>query len=424
MCLYLRPIAQPGKGFSKPGCITQLTFMDLSISGVVSDSLSGKLIVVGVTGSIAAVRTVDMIRELIRRGAEVHCVLSPAACQILHPNALEYASGHPVITEITGRVEHVDFCGTGGRSDLLLISPATANTIGKMALGIDDTPVTTFATTAIGSGKPVMIVPAMHEAMYRHPAVVKNLETLRAFGAAVVDPRIEEGKAKIADPQRIVLEVERMLGPGNMSAKKILITSGSNAETIDPIRILTNRASGKTGVEIGLEAYRRGAAVAIVHRSRLGLPFREIFVESAEEMLNAVMAELESGYHALISAAAIADYTLDPSQEKIKSGQDLILRLKPTKKIIKTVRSQYPDLKIVGFKAETFVGNEELIRRAVESMKSSELDLVVANDVGAGGMGHEENKVIIIDRQGQLTRAEGKKSLIAKKILDRLVDVL
>src|SRR5512136_338369 len=344
--------------------------MDSSLSGVVSDSLSGKLIIVGVTGSIAGVRTVDTIRDLIRRGAEVHCVMSHAACLILHPYALEYASGHPVITEITGRVEHVDFCGTDGRADLLLISPATANTISKMALGIDDTPVATFATTAIGSGKPVMVVPAMHEAMYRHPAVAKNLEHLQALGVAVVDPRIEEGKAKIADSQRIVLEVERMLGSGDLAAKKILITSGSNAEAIDPIRILTNRASGRTGVEIGLEAYRRGAEVAIIHRSRPSLPFREIYAESAEEMLNAVMAELESGYHALISAAAIADYTLDPSQEKIKSGQDLILRLKPTKKIIKAVRSLYPDLKIVGFKAETFVSDEELMRRAVESMKS------------------------------------------------------
>src|SRR5512136_1967612 len=195
--------------------------MDSSLSGVVSDSLSGKMIVVGVTGSIAAVRTVDMIRELIRGGAEIQCVMSPSSCQILHPYALEYASGHPVITEITGRVEHVDFCGTDGRADLLLISPATANTIGKIALGIDDTPVTTFATTAIGSGKPVMVVPAMHEAMYRHPAVIKNLETLRAFSVAVVDPRIEEGKAKIANSEQIVLEVERMLGPGDLTSKKI-----------------------------------------------------------------------------------------------------------------------------------------------------------------------------------------------------------
>jgi phosphopantothenoylcysteine decarboxylase/phosphopantothenate--cysteine ligase len=398
--------------------------MDSSISGTVSDSLAGKLIVVGITGSIAAVRTVDLVRELIRRGAEVHCIMSNAACQILHPYSLEYASSCPVITEITGRVEHVEFCGKGGIADLLLVAPATANTISKMATGIDDTPVTTFATTAIGSGKTVMVVPAMHEAMYRHPGVLKNLETLKSMGIAVVDPRIEEGKAKIANKERIVLEVERALGPKDLASKRILITSGSNAEKIDPIRILTNRASGRTGVEIGLEAYRRGGEITIVHRYRMGLPFREVYAESAQEMLDAVLSELESGYCALISAAAIADYTLDPMEEKIKSGQDLVLRLKPTKKMIKEVRSAYPDLKIVGFKAETNVSDDELVKRATESMKSADLDFVVANDVGSGGIGCEDNRVHIINRQGGSTLVQGKKSLIARKIVDSLVEVL
>ena len=398
--------------------------MDSSISGTVSDSLAGKLIVVGITGSIAAVRTVDLVRELIRRGAEVHCIMSNAACQILHPYSLEYASSCPVITEITGRVEHVEFCGKGGIADLLLVAPATANTIGKMAIGVDDTPVTTFATTAIGSGKTVMVVPAMHEAMYRHPGVLKNLETLKSMGIAVVDPRIEEGKAKIADKERIVLEVERALGPKDLASKRILITSGSNAEKIDPIRILTNRASGRTGVEIGLEAYRRGGEITIVHRYRMGLPFREVYAESAQEMLDAVLSELESGYCALISAAAIADYTLDPMEEKIKSGQDLVLRLKPTKKMIKEVRSTYPDLKIVGFKAETNVSDDELVKRATESMKSADLDFVVANDVGSGGIGCEDNRVHIINRHGGSTLVQGKKSLIARKIVDSLVEVL
>ena len=127
--------------------------MASDITGTVSDSLSGKTIAVAVTGSIAAVRVVDLIRDLIRRGAEVHCVMSPAAQQILHPYALQYASTHPVITEITGRVEHVQFCGTGGCADLLLVVPATANTIGKIACGIDDTPVTTFATTALAAAR-------------------------------------------------------------------------------------------------------------------------------------------------------------------------------------------------------------------------------------------------------------------------------
>jgi phosphopantothenoylcysteine decarboxylase/phosphopantothenate--cysteine ligase len=401
-----------------------MTTMPLDIFGTESETLSGKRIVIGVTGSIAAVRVVDLIRDLIRRGADVHAVMSDGAAQILHPYALEYASGHSVIREITGRVEHVEFCGVGGKADLLLVAPATANTIGKMALGIDDTPVTTFATTAIGSGKPVMVVPAMHEAMYRHPAVLRNLDALQEMGVAVIDPRMEEGKAKIASSALVVLEVERFLGPGDLSGKKILITSGSNAEAVDPIRILTNKASGKTGVALALEARRRGAEVTLVHRFLQDIPVRQIYAQSAEEMLDAVLAELESGCDALIGAAAVADYTLDANKEKIKSGKDLVLRLKPTKKIIKTVRSAYPDLKIVGFKAETNVTQEELLRRAGESLRGSDLDLVVANDVGIGGMGTEENRVVIIDKEGRSMIVEGKKSQIAKKIIDALLEVL
>ncbi len=398
--------------------------MPSDITGTVSDTLSGKKIAIAVTGSIAAVRTVDLIRDLIRRGAEVHAVMSPAALQILHPYALEYATVHPVITEITGTVEHVLFCGVGGIADLLLIAPATANTIGKMACGIDDTPVTTFATTALGSGKPVAVVPAMHEAMYRHPAVLRNLEALRSMGVRLIDPRIEEGKAKIADNARIVLEVEKLLGPGDLAGKRIVITSGSNAEAVDPIRILTNRASGKTGVALALEARRRGADVTLIHRFLQDIPVRQVYAESAEEMLNAVMAEIASGCDALIGAAAVADYTLDPASHKIKSGQDLMLHLLPTKKIIKTVRAAYPHLKIVGFKAETDLTDEELADRAEMSMQGAELDLVVANDVSKGGMGTEDNRVLILDRQGQRRESEGKKSLIAKSIIDALVEIL
>jgi phosphopantothenoylcysteine decarboxylase / phosphopantothenate---cysteine ligase len=398
--------------------------MPSDITGSISNTLAGKTIVVAVTGSIAAVRVVDLIRDLIRRGAAVHCVMSSAAEQIIHPYALEYASSNPVIREITGNVEHVHFCGVGGMADLLLVAPATANTIGKMACGIDDTPVTTFATTALGSGKSVAVVPAMHEAMYRHPAVLRNLESLRAMGVLLIDPRLEEGKAKIADNASIVWEVERLLGPGDLAGKRIVITSGSNAEAVDSIRILTNRASGKTGVALALEARRRGADVTLVHRFIQEIPVHQVYAESAIQMRDAVMAELEKGCHALISAAAVADYTMDRQEGKIKSGQELTIHLKPTPKIIKTVRDAYPDLKIVGFKAEIGVSDEELVCRAERSLEGASLDLVVANDVSKGGMGTDENRVIIIDRLGRRREAAGKKSRIAGAIIDSLVEVL
>lgn len=398
--------------------------MELSISGTISNTLAGKTIVMGVTGSIAAVRAVDLIRDLIRRGATVRCVMSNAARMILHPYALEYASGSPVITEITGRVEHVELCGLEGCADLLLIAPATANTIGKIANGIDDTPVTTFATTAIGSGKPVVVVPAMHQAMYNHPSVVENLKKLRSMGVVCIDPKMEESKAKIADNSVIISEIERILGPNDLRSKRVLITSGSTAESIDPIRIITNRASGKTGLEIAKEAYRRGADVTIIHRAKMGLPFREIYAESAQDMLDAVINELSNGYDALIGAAAVGDFTVDKEPRKIKSSEELILRLKPAPKILRAVRSRYPELKIVGFKAETFVKDEDLIRSARESMDASKLDLVVANDVGAGGMGTDENRVLILRRDGDYVEVAGRKNVIARRVIDELVRIL
>ncbi len=391
-----------------------------------SGSLDGRTIVLAVTGSIAAVRTVELARELIRRGADVHAVMSEAAGWIINPMALHYATGNEVITAITGKVEHVGFFGNRGRADLLLVAPATANTIGKIAAGIDDTPVTTFATTAIGAGRPVMVVPAMHEDMYRHPAVNGNLEKLRSWGICIVGPKVEEGIAKISDNADIVLEVERMIGSNSLRGKKILITSGSTAEAVDPIRILTNRASGKTGIELALEAYRRGADVTIFHRNRIEVDgIGEIFAESAEQMTAAVLEELQKGCDVLISAAAIGDYTLDAAGTKIKSGGAPVLSLRPTRKLIKEARDAYPGIRIVGFKAETGIGKEELFRRAMDTLKSSKLDMIIANDVSAGGMGTDENSVFVIrpDRK-EHANVTGPKSRIASTLMDEITLML
>ncbi len=398
----------------------------LWIEGHKSSSLIGKTIVLGVTGSIGAVRVVELARELIRNGAKVHAVMTDAARHILHPDALHYATGNSVITELRGRVEHVEFCGLKGRADILLIAPATANTIGKIASGIDDTTVTSFATTAIGSGIPLILVPAMHESMYKHPAVVENIIKLKTWGLFIVGPKLEEGIAKIASNEEILLEVERALGEKSLENKKVIITSGSTAEILDPIRILTNRASGKTGRELALEAYRRGADVTVVHRNRLNIPgIREILVESAAEMTDAVLSELKKGYDILISEAAIADYTAEPSTEKIKSGEELVLKLKPTRKLIKECRKRYSDLMIIGFKAETGVGREELLRRATVTLEGSKLDLIAANDVGKGGMGTEENELYLIGRKkGEPKHISGNKRKLAASIIEEIIELL
>ncbi|WP_204245435.1 bifunctional phosphopantothenoylcysteine decarboxylase/phosphopantothenate--cysteine ligase CoaBC [Methanosarcina horonobensis] len=402
------------------------THPTLWIQGHRSLSLAGKTVVLGVTGSIGAVRVVELARELIRNGAEVHAVMTEAAKHILHPDALHYATGNPVITELGGRVEHVEFCGFRGRADLLLIAPATANTIGKIACGIDDTTVTSFATTALGSDVPVMIVPAMHESMYRHPAVTENIAKLKSWGISIVGPRFEEGVAKIASNEEIVLEVERALGNRSLENRKVIITGGSTAESIDPIRILTNRASGKTGRELALEAYRRGADVTLVHRDRLGFAgIREVFAESAAEMTDAVLSELENGYEVLISSAAIADYTAEPSPEKIKSGGELVLKLKPTRKLIKECRERYPELVIIGFKAETGIGREELLERAATTLEGTKLDMIAANDVGKGGMGTEENELYLLGRgKSEPRHVSGNKRKLAASILEEVPKLL
>jgi phosphopantothenoylcysteine decarboxylase/phosphopantothenate--cysteine ligase len=271
-----------------------------------------------------------------------------------------------------------------------------------------------------------MVVPAMHESMYRHPAVTENITKLKSWGIIMAGPRFEEGVAKIASNEEIVLEVERALGDRSLDNRKIIITGGSTAESLDPIRILTNRASGKTGRELALEAYRKGADVTLVHRDRLGFAgIREIFAESAAEMTGSVLSELEKGYDALISSAAIADYTAEPSPEKIKSGGEFVLKLKPTRKLIKECREKHPELVIIGFKAETGTGREELLSRATATLEGSKLDMIAANDVGKGGMGTEENELYLIGR-GKLEpiHVSGNKRKLAASILEEVAGIL
>lgn len=388
-----------------------------------SISLQGKTIVLGITGSIAAVRCVELARELIRHGASVHAVMTEAARKIIHPEAMRYATGNRVITELTGDVEHVEFCGVMGRAALLLIAPCTANTIGKLAHGIDDTTVTTFATTAFGSSIPIMIVPAMHESMYDHPIVIENIGKLIELGVEFANPVMEEGAAKIVGNEEIVLRVERALGRKTMSGKRILITGGATAEAVDPIRLLTNRASGRTGIELALEAFRRGAEVTLVHRGCLGIQgICEFNVESAQDMTDTVFEELNEGYDLLISAAAISDFAVTASENKIKSDKEVTLTLKPVPKLIKEVRLKYPELKIIGFKAETGITENELIKRARDSMSSLNLSMVVANDVSSGGMGTEENDVYIIS--DGVRRISGTKHEIAIALMDKIEVIL
>jgi phosphopantothenoylcysteine decarboxylase/phosphopantothenate--cysteine ligase len=402
----------------------------LRIKGTKSHSLAGKKIVLGVTGSIAAVKAVELARELIRHGADVYGVMSDAATEIIHPYTLHYATGHEVITKLMGNIEHVEFLGMEGSADLFIIAPCTANTLNKIAGGISDTTVTAFATTAFGSGIPIIVAPAMHETIYKSPVLIENLDKLRSLGVTVIGPKFEEGLAKIVPTENIILAVMHLLSPKKLAGIRILITGGPTIEPIDPIRVLTNRSSGRTGIELAKEAYKQGAEVTLVHSKELNFEgIKEIRVGTAREMIDACITELREGrkkqkdYDVLISAAAISDFSVAPSEVKIPSGGDFYLHLIPTGKLVEEVRNEFPELVIVGFKAETNVTEEELIRRAKEKMERYNLAMVVANDVGKGGIGTEENEVYII-REGMegtdIKHVKGVKSMIAEEIVDAL----
>ena len=384
--------------------------------------LEGVNVALGVSGSIAAVKVVELAHELRRHGASVRAVMSPAATNIVHPWAVDFATDEPVVTEITGDVEHVELCGREGWADVLLLAPATANTAGKIAAAVDDTPVTTCATTALGAGMPVVMAPAMHEPMYDHPGVLEALDRLEAWGVTFADPRIEEGKAKIAAEPEIVTEVARATTPNSLSGAHVVVTAGATKERIDPIRILTNRASGKTGRAVARALYVRGAKVTLVQDGP-DVPYADVVaVETADEMMRACRQTAATA-DALVSAAAISDFTADAVDQKIRSGSPLSVDLRPTPKLIDSVREAYPDLPIVGFKAETSGDDAAMIAEAERIRDRVDLAFVVAND--ASVMGDDETRVLLVGAEGtEPEEAVGSKDAVAGRIADRLAAAL
>ena len=375
-------------------------------------TLAGKQVVVAVTGSIAAVEAVKLIHALRRRGAVVQVVMSNAATGIITSDALTYASGRPVITRISGLVEHVTYCGDGGSADLLLIAPCTANTLSKIACGIDDTPVTTCATTALGSGIPVLIVPAMHHSMFRHPALVENITKLRGWGCGILAPRIEEGKAKIADIDEILLWSERAVMGRPLKGKRVLITSGPCREPVDDVRVLTTRSSGQMGRELALQAFRLGAAVTVVHRDIFPC-IDNLSADTADEMRDAVLQHLakHGGTDIYVSAAAISDFAPSKKEGKISSGKPVSLELLPLPKLLDSVVKSYAPF-TVAFKIERSPETKakSLIRQGAS--------IVLMNDPKTMGSRDGEYELL---RKGGSFRIAGTKEEIAEKIWKEVV---
>jgi len=352
--------------------------------------------------------------------------MSEAATRIIHPDALEFATGVKPILHLTGAAQHIALLGdVPGRADLLLVAPATANTISKMALGIDDTPVTTFATVAFGGKVPVVVAPAMHEGMMEHPMVAVHAKTLRdKLGVTWVEPVREEKKAKLADVEAIVEAVMHRLAnggrhPGPLAGKRALVISGATAEPVDPVRILTNRSSGRSGHIIATELSRLGAEVVVweghttqpapTHLAGATIPF-----STHADLMDLVRYSRLGGFDQVWMPAAIGDYTTKPAKHKIESGgKSIEITMRPLAKVIEAVRRKAPHATLVAFKAES--DKARLLERAKERLQRYKAQFIVANP--SGSFGADATTAHLVDDAGSVLSYAGPKQPVLAAIV-------
>ncbi len=374
-------------------------------------TLKDKHIVLGITGSIAAYKAASLARLLIKAGAEVQIVITPAGKEFITPVTLSALTGKPVVSEFFTANDgtwhsHVDL---GQWADLMLIAPATASTLGKMANGVADN---MLITTYMSMKAPVMIAPAMDLDMFAHPATTRNLEVLRSYGNIIIEPAAGElashliGKGRMEEPEKILSAVEDFFNQQEtLSKKKILITAGPTYEKIDPVRFIGNYSSGKMGFALAEECARRGAEVVLVAGPvslKVNHPhIRRIDVESAEEMYNASVKEFP-GMDAAILCAAVADFR--PSEQysqKVKRGEDLLtISLVPNKDIAASLgKMKKANQLLIGFALET--NDEET--NALKKMAKKNLDYIVLNSLNDAGAGfkYDTNKVAILKKNGE-----------------------
>lgn len=383
--------------------------------------LSDKRIVLCVSGSVAAYKAIELARLLMRHGADVKCVASPAVLKLVQPEYFRWATGNEVITKLTGDLEHIRLADYN-KSDLLIVYPATANTLGKLANGIDDTPVSTVLTVGFGSKIPILMCLAMHASMYDNLAIKKNIDFLKKK-IEFLEPKIFEGKAKIIEPEEVLEFILKKFGSSTiLKNKKILMTAGPTIEYIDPVRVITNQSTGKTGILLASELISAGAKVTLVYGPGIEIPpkgAKVINVKTSKEMYNAVRTELRKNFDVVIMAAAVADYIPEAkSKKKIKSDHNKItISLQKSPKIINLVKKLQKNVMLVGFKAESDISKKDLIKSAQKKLLESNADMIIANDIGSKYQKNSDsNEVFIIDSEKFRSSGWKKKEKIVKFI--------
>lgn len=398
--------------------------------------LKGKHIILGITGSIAAYKAAYIIRGLVKKGAEVQVVITPSGKEFITPLTLATLSCHPVISEFFSNRDgtwnsHVDL---GLWADVMLIAPATASTIGKMANGIADN---MLVTTYLSCKAPVFVAPAMDLDMFAHPTTQQNLDRLRSFGNRIIEPASGElashlvGKGRMEEPDKIIEALEEFFSEQQeLKGKKIVITAGPTYEKIDPVRFIGNYSSGKMGYALAEACANRGAEVILVSGpvslSTHHPAIKRIDVESADEMYEATVHAFQEA-NAAILCAAVADYRPEnKAEQKIKREKDeeLLLRLVANKDIAAALGSMKKDGQVlVGFALETQNG----VQHATGKLERKNLDFIVLNSLSDAGAGFrcDTNKVSILERNGLITEyALKSKTEVAGDIVNKLVDYL
>lgn len=405
------------------------------IIGIHSNILKGKKIVLCITASVAAYKAIDLSRMLMRNGAEVYPVMSKSTkSRLLTEEIMNWATGNKTVSELTSDLEHIALANYG-KSDIVVVYPCTANTLGKFANGIEDNPVTTVLSVAFGSRIPIVIAPAMHEAMYENIIISENIKKLKSLGVSILEPSITEDKAKVISAEKVVQFVIDKIGikKGKMtSGINVLVTAGSTVEYIDSVRILTNLSSGKMGLNIAQQCLDKCFNVTFVYgHGSLNIPddprMNIIRIKTTEEMLKVVKERiLNEKQHIVFHAAAVADFSILHSSKKMPNKMDTrngtkTIKLVPTTKIVDKIKQFDNNIFLVAFKAEYGISKELLVKRALAKLNECNGDLIVANDVSRKGcdFGSDTNEVYIIDKEKDIIHIplESKKE-IARNLLE------
>jgi len=399
--------------------------------------LAGKNIVLGVTGGIAAYKSADLASRLVKAGAVVDVVMTAAATEFVRPLTFQALTHRPVALDMFSLLQETEIghVSLGQRAALMIIAPATANTIAKLAYGLADN---LLATTALACRGPLLMAPAMESGMWDHPATAANMDILQQRGVHMVGPEAGRlasggyGQGRMSEPEVILDAARWVLGrTGPLAGRSVVVTAGGTREAVDPVRFIGNRSSGRMGYALAFAARDRGAGVTLIHGPTALTPphgVADVAVESAEQMKNAVL-ESTAAADALVMAAAVADYRPSSTAgQKIKKQREgLRLDLVRTADILSTVaerrgRSGHPRV-VIGFAAET----QDLIANAREKLASKALDLIVANDVSAADSGFETeaNRVTLLDAAGEIeAHPLMPKPAVAEVIIDRLASLL